>query len=193
MCGPGRCLAASPGTGRKSCLGATVRATGAAGRCRSRLFQAVQTAYEQGFRHFLCGMAGGAIFGFARRCCGCGESMGRFPWRRPFPMPGRRSDGIGPIGRDMRRCWLAVTIRRYCRRRIRRDVCSGATGIWWTMRLCSLPCMTGCPGGRSRPLPTRLGGDLTSWTHLRCWKRTKTAYNFACGGHATLQKRRGSL
>lgn len=60
-------------------------------------------------------------------------------------------------------------------------------------RLCSLPCMTGCPGERSRPLPTRLGGDLTSWTHLRCWKRTKTAYNFACGGHATLQKRRGSL
>ena len=36
-------------------------------RCRAlqeRLFQAVQTAYEQGFRHFLCGMARGCDFWF---------------------------------------------------------------------------------------------------------------------------------
>ncbi len=37
------------------------------GRCRAlkeRLFQAVEVAYEQGFRHFLCGMARGCDFWF---------------------------------------------------------------------------------------------------------------------------------
>lgn len=40
-------------------------------RCRAlkaRLWDAVETAYEEGMRHFICGMAGAATSTLPRRC-----------------------------------------------------------------------------------------------------------------------------
>lgn len=49
---------------------------------KERLFDAVLAAYDQGYRHFLCGMAVEVTFGSVRRFCVCKRFKRMCLWRR---------------------------------------------------------------------------------------------------------------
>lgn len=67
---------------------------------KRRLTQAVEGAYAQGMRHFICGMAGGRTCTLRRRCWPCACAAPASLWRPPAPArvrptPGLRQNGTG--------------------------------------------------------------------------------------------------
>ena len=92
---------------------------------KARIADAVEAAYQEGFRHFLCGMALGCDLYFC-------ECVLRLRQMHPdVTVPGRRTSGGGMSG-----WWLPVTLRPWCPPATPLPVCSGGTGIWWTTPRC---------------------------------------------------------
>ena len=105
-------------------------------RCRllkERIADAVEGAYQEGFQHFLCGMAMGCDLYF---CEAVLELRSRHPdvtveAAIPRRMPGRRTSGSGTGA------WCRpVILRRWSPSNIQPAACSVGTGTWWITPRC---------------------------------------------------------
>ena len=122
---------------------------------KRRLTQAVEGAYAQGMRHFICGMARGTDLYFAEavlalRLCRSGVTLEAAAPARVRPTPGLRQNSTG-----IRPFWTSATSRLWSSTAMTASVCSGGTAIWWTALPWCCRSMTACPRAEPpRPWPT---------------------------------------
>ncbi|MFQ9443411.1 MAG: SLOG family protein [Vescimonas sp.] len=103
---------------------------------KERLWNEMEAAYEQGYRHFICGMAQGCDLYFCELALALRQLHGDVTVEAAIPCPsqaegGRRSSGCGGSG-----WWRPATMRRWCSSSTAPAVCSGATGTWWITPRC---------------------------------------------------------
>ena len=108
---------------------------------KAAIREMVQKAYDDGYRHFICGMARGCDTYF------CEEVLA-----------GRRSSAPA-----IRICWHCAITARWCRKNMTPAACTGATAIWWITVSCCWPCTTAVPAARAIPLSTHCGSAVTCW------------------------------
>ena len=108
---------------------------------KQRLRRAICAACDDGFRHFICGMARGVAPASAAA--------------------GRRTSR--PAGTPS---WTAATLKRWSRTATAPAVCSAATAIWWTTPPASSPCSTvrtAVPAARWN-MPSVPASRSSTWT-----------------------------
>lgn len=103
---------------------------------KERLWNEMEAAYEQGYRHFICGMAQGCDLYFCELALALRQLHGDVTVEAAIRVPrrrrgGRRSSGCGGSG-----WWRPATMRRWCSSSTAPAVCSGATGTWWITPRC---------------------------------------------------------
>ena len=109
-------------------------------RLKKRIADAVLLAYQEGYRHFLCGMAQGCDLYFCEAVLAL-----------------RRQNGIATVN------WLPGAIwRPWSPTPILPPVCSGGTATWWIMPCCSSPPLTAPPAGPATRWNTPCGGESRS-------------------------------
>ena len=125
---------------------------------------AVLLAYQEGYRHFLCGMAQGCDLYFCEAVLALREqsSGGHGGGRHSLSHPGGRLAGGGaaalPRTGGRRATWRPWSPTRYSLQ----PVCSGGTATWWTTPCCSSPPLTAPPAGPATRWNTPCGGESRS-------------------------------
>lgn len=103
---------------------------------KARIADAVEAAYQEGFRHFLCGMALGCDLYFCECVLRLRQTHPDVTVEAAVPCPSQ-ADAWPPDQRGgMSGWWLPVTLRPWCPPATPPPVCSGGTGIWWTTPRC---------------------------------------------------------
>ena len=114
---------------------------------KRRIADAVESAYAEGFRHFLCGMALGSDLYFCESVLALREKHPEITLEAAIPCP-TQADAWPPDQQARYRRLLdacdAETMVSSAP-----TVCSGETGIWWTTRPWSLRFLTEPPAGRA--------------------------------------------
>ena len=103
---------------------------------KERLFDAVLAAYDQGYRHFLCGMARGSDFWFCEAVLRLQEIQTDVSLEAVIPFLGqadRWSRGDRARYQRLLNCCDYETV---VQEEYSQAACSGATAIWWTTLLC---------------------------------------------------------
>ena len=102
---------------------------------KRRIRDAVEAAYAEGYRHFLCGMAMGCDLYLCECVLALREGHPDVSVE-PSPVPPRRTPGQRTSGSGTPGWWPPATMRRWCRPNIPPAACSGGTGTWWTTLHC---------------------------------------------------------
>lgn len=110
---------------------------------KQRLRRAVCAACDDGFRHFICGMARGVDTYCAEIVLALRPQYPDLTLeaRHPLPQPVRRLDA-GPARPAGTPSWTAATLKRWSRTATAPAVCSAATATWWTTPPALSPCST---------------------------------------------------
>ena len=107
-------------------------------RLKARLREVIARAVEDGYTHFICGMAEGCDLYCAEAVLALRERHSEVTLEAAIPCP-TQADG-----------WSAAQRERY--RRILEQC--GATATWSTIPTCSSLCTTACPAARATPSNT---------------------------------------
>lgn len=104
---------------------------------KERLWNAMEAAYEQGYRHFICGMAQGCDLYFCELALALRQLHGDVTVEAAIPCPSQ-ADGWPAEQRAAGGSgwWRPATMRRWCSSSTAPAVCSGATGTWWITPRC---------------------------------------------------------
>ena len=116
-------------------------------RCRAlkaRLRDALDAAYEAGYRHFICGMAQGCDLYFCELALALRQRHGDVSVEAAIPCP-TQADG-----------WPRPQQERYRR-----------LATWWTTRPCCWPFTTGSPAALSALWNTPCAGGCKLWIFPR--------------------------
>ena len=104
-------------------------------RCRALkacLRDVMEAAYDEGYRHFICGMAQGCDLYFCELALQLRGERPDMTIEAAIPCRTQADSWSA----EERRRWRGLTSRRFCRRTTARTVCSGATATWSTTRVC---------------------------------------------------------
>ena len=139
-------------------------------RCRAlkvRLRDALDAAYEAGYRHFICGMAQGCDLYFCELALALRQRHGDVSVEAAIPCP-TQADGWPRTQQERyRRLVAACDYRPWCSRPTVPAACSGATAIWWTTPPCCWRSTTASPAAPAAPWNTPCAGACRSWTSPR--------------------------
>ena len=118
-------------------------------RLKARLREVIARAVEDGYTHFICGMAEGCDLYCAEAVLALRERHSEVTLEAAIPCPTQADGWSATAG-----FWSSATMRRWCRNATRASVCSGATATWSTIPTCSSLCTTACPAARATPSNT---------------------------------------
>ena len=113
---------------------------------KRRLDDVIRTAYDEGMRHFICGMARGSDLYCAELVLALRQEKGDVVLEAAIPCP---TQAAAWPAAD-RPSWTPATWRRWSRSSTPPDVCSGATDTWSIIVPSSSPSTTAPPGARGR-------------------------------------------
>ena len=99
---------------------------------KARISDAVTLAWQEGYRHFICGMAQGCDLYFCEAVLVLREQHPEITVEAAIPLTrGRKRNGSVIIV-----WWRPATWKQWFPGAIRPVVCSGGTVIWWTTLCC---------------------------------------------------------
>ena len=137
-------------------------------KLKERIADAVLLAYQEGYRHFLCGMAQGCDLYFCEAVLALRERYPEVTVEAAIPCPTQAD------------AWPEAERRRYRELVAKCDmetipppVCSGGTAIWWITPCCSSPPLTAPPAGPATRWNTPCGGESRFLMCRSLWNRYK--------------------
>ena len=138
-------------------------------RCKAlkqKLQDAVSAAYDEGMRHFICGMARGCDFYFAEAVLALRADKQDVTLEAAVPAPPRRTTGRRRISPGGGPCWPPATWKLLSRTTTRQAVCSAATGTWWTTAPWSSPFTTAQTAVPAGPWSTLSAKKYRLWISI---------------------------
>ena len=97
---------------------------------KARIADAVEAAYQEGFRHFLCGMALGCDLYFCECVLRLRQMHPDVTVEAAIPCPPRRTPGRRTNGGGTSGWCLTAILRPWYLTGTRPPACSGGTGTW---------------------------------------------------------------
>ena len=101
---------------------------------KARIFDAVTLAWQEGYRHFICGMAQGCDLYFCEAVLALREQHPEITVEAAIPCPTQADSW--PETERQRYHRLVAAWKQWFPGAIRPVVCSGGTVIWWTTLCC---------------------------------------------------------
>ena len=128
-------------------------------RLKERIADAVLLAYQEGYRHFLCGMAQGCDLYFCEAVLALRERYPEVTVEAAIPCP-TQADAWPEAERDRYRELVArCDMETMVSDTYSSPVCSGGTATWWITPCCSSPPLTAPPAGPAIRWNTPCGGE----------------------------------
>ena len=99
---------------------------------KARLASALAAAYDQGYRHFLCGMAQGTDLYFCQAVLDLRQAHPDVTIEAAVPFAGQADRWLRPTKPAAWPCWTSATWKPWSSTPIPPAAWAGETGTWWT-------------------------------------------------------------